>query len=215
MILPVMHYEWFFLTKTIYDPEVFWAMVTAVATILLVAGTFILAVTSYLPLVRARRAELTERFRSELLTPAAQKIFFLASHGLLEFVVDRKDGRDRMAYFGIKGVEPTIFKQRLDQIVGEQQIVITFEVDDRILNPLQEVAHYEKRGEIEFKDVFRIFADYIDVCFKSPAITAYVQWMRKRVGFKVWDELESLHDRIEIHAGRKPAKANSGSSEGF
>lgn len=31
MILPVMHSEWLFLTKSIYDPEIFWVMITALS----------------------------------------------------------------------------------------------------------------------------------------------------------------------------------------
>jgi hypothetical protein len=205
MILPEMHYEWLFLTKSIYDPEIFWMMVTALATIALVIGTGILATTSYLPLVRARRDEirarnalLTERFRNELLTPSAQKIFFLASHGFLNFAVDRHNGKEGMAYFSIIKVEPPVFQQRLDEIVGEQRIIMTFELDDQILNPLNEVAHYEKLGEIEFEDVYRIFADYIGVCFQSSAVSAYIEWMRTRVKFEVFSELEQLYTKIEV-----------------
>jgi hypothetical protein len=212
MILPEMHYEWLFLTKTIYDPEVFWVMVTALMTALLVIGTFVLARMSYLPLVKAqqdeirtRRAVLAERFRDELLQPAAQKIFFLAAHGFLQFEVNRRNDEDHIGYFTMFHVEPNILQQRLDQITEGQQIVMTFEMDDRILSPLQEVAYYEARGAIDFEDVFRIFADHIDVCFANKEIVKYVAWIRERAP-AVYKDLEKLHKKIKHHDALRKAK---------
>lgn len=77
-----------FLTKTIYGPAFFWAMVTAVATVLLVAATVGLVWVGLIPLINARKAEFADRFRSELLSPSAEKIFFLVAHGFAEFRVD-------------------------------------------------------------------------------------------------------------------------------
>jgi hypothetical protein len=37
-----MEPQWEFLTKGIYDPAIFWTMVTAIATVLLVVATFCL-----------------------------------------------------------------------------------------------------------------------------------------------------------------------------
>jgi len=78
-----MEPEWEFWTKTIYDPAIFWAMVTAVATVTLVFATIGLVWIGLIPLVRNRKAELAERFKEELLTPSAKGIFFLAAHGFL------------------------------------------------------------------------------------------------------------------------------------
>ncbi|HEU0047819.1 MAG TPA: hypothetical protein VFQ43_09480, partial [Nitrososphaera sp.] len=80
--------EWEFITKTIYDPAIFWAMVTAVATVLLVAATVGLVWIGLIPLINARKAEFADRFRSELLSSSAEKIFFLVAHGFVEFRVD-------------------------------------------------------------------------------------------------------------------------------
>jgi hypothetical protein len=79
--------QWEFLVKTIYDPAIFWVMVTAVATVLLVAATVVLVWIGLIPLINARKAEFADRFRSELLSPTAEKIFFLVSHGFVEFKV--------------------------------------------------------------------------------------------------------------------------------
>jgi hypothetical protein len=73
--MATMKPEWEFLTKTIYDPAIFWVMVTAIATVALVLATIGLVWIGLIPLVRSKKAELAERFKEELLTPSAQRIF--------------------------------------------------------------------------------------------------------------------------------------------
>jgi hypothetical protein len=51
-------------------------MVAAVATVALVVATIGLVWIGLIPLVRSRKAELAERFKEELLTASAQRIFF-------------------------------------------------------------------------------------------------------------------------------------------
>jgi len=188
--------EWEWLTKTIYDPAIFWVMVTAIATIALVVVTIFLVVVGAIPLVRARRAQLAEEFRAELLTPSARKIFFLASHGFLEFKVDDTTKR---GFFMIIEPQENIIKQRLEQIFDEQRIVLTFEMDDEFLQPLEELAHYEENKVVDFKDVYRMFADYVDVAMSNSAIRQYITWLRGVAGWRVYSNLERLHAKLKAH----------------
>jgi hypothetical protein len=93
--------EWEFWVQSIYEPAIFWAMVTAVATVALVGATIGLVWIGLLPLVRSRKAELAERFKEELLTASAQRIFFLAAHNFLTFVIDKQPGGREIGYFAI------------------------------------------------------------------------------------------------------------------
>lgn len=186
--------EWEWLTKTLYDPAVFWVMVTAIATIALVVVTLFLVVVGAIPLVRARKAELAEDFRAELLTPSARRIFFLASHGFLEFKVDQTTKR---GFFMIIEPQENIIKQRLEQIFEDQRIVLTFEMDDDFLQPLEELAHYEEKKVLDFKDVYRMFADYVDVAMSNSAIKQYIEWLRGVAGWKVYANLERLHAKLK------------------
>jgi hypothetical protein len=201
-----MNQEWEFLTKTIYDPAIFWVMVTAVATVALVFATIGLVWIGLVPLVRSKKAALAERFKEELLTPSAQGIFFLAAHGFLTFVIDRQSGDREMGYFAIIKLNENIMQQRLDQMFGEQRIVMTFEMDDEILAPLEEVAYYEKRGEVEFDDVYRIFGDYIDVCWSNKEIVRYIDWLRERMKIDAYKNMEALHTRLRKHYEKLRAK---------
>lgn len=194
-----MRPEWEFWTKSIFDPAIFWAMITALATIALVFATIFLVVIGLIPLVRSRKAELAERFKEELLTPSAQRIFFLIAHGFLTFVVDRQSREREIGYFAIIKLNENIMQQRLDQMFGEQRIVMTFEMDDQILAPLEEVAYYEKHGELRFKDVYRIFGDYIDVCWKNEEIVKYIKWLRERTKVDAYKNMEALSAKLRKH----------------
>jgi hypothetical protein len=188
-----------FWTKTIYDPAIFWAMITAVATVLLVVATILLVWIGLIPLVRNKKAELAERFKEELLTPSAQGIFFHASHGFLTFAVDKRPNGGEIGYFAIIKLSENIMQQRLDQMFGDQRIVMTFEKDDEILAPLEEVAYYEKHGEIEFEDVYRIFGDYIDVCWENGEIVKYIHWLRAHMKKGAYKNMEALQKRLRAH----------------
>jgi hypothetical protein len=146
--------------------------------------------------VRARRAELAESFRAELLTPSAQKIFFLVSHGFLQFKVD---GTTQRGFFMIIDPQENIIKQRLQQIFEDQRIVLTFEMDDEFLQPLEEPAHYEEKKVIPFEDVNRMFADYVDVAMNNSALKEYISWLRGIAGWNVYANLERLHAKLKAH----------------
>jgi|GEM_PF-3817328 len=201
-----MEPEWEFVTKSIYDPAIFWAMVAALATVALVVATIGLVWVGLVPLVRSSKAELAERFKEELLTPPAQGIFFLAAHGFLEFVIDRQTEGREIGYFVIIKLNENIMQERLDQKFGEQRIVMTFEMDDEILSPLEEVAYYERHGEIEFEDVYRIFGDYIDVCWSNPEIVKYINWVRSTMKADVYKNMEALHKKLREHNEKLRAK---------
>jgi hypothetical protein len=201
--------EWEFWTQSIYEPAIVWAMVAAVATVALVGATIGLVWIGLIPLVRSKKAELAERFKDELLTASARGIFFLAAHNFLQFVIDKQDGNREIGYFAITKLNENIMQQRLDQMFGEQRIVMTFEIDDQILAPLEEIAYYEKQGEVEFRDVYRIFGDYIDVCWQNAEIVKYIRWIRERQKADAYVNMEALHKKLRKRYEELKAKGKA------
>jgi hypothetical protein len=59
-----MHYELLFVTKTIYDPEIFWVMITALATVTLVG----VAYWQLRSLVRTSRSDFLHRVKKNFFT---------------------------------------------------------------------------------------------------------------------------------------------------
>lgn len=197
--ISAMQPDWEWLTKTIYDPAVFWAMVTAVATVLLVTATSLLVWVGVIPLVRNKQADLAERLRQDFLSSLAQNVLFLAAHNLLIFVSEPpRTGIEGMAFFQIQQMDGNIFQQRLVQIVGDQRIFMTFEIDDRILTPLEEVAFYVKDGELTFDDAFRVFGTYFDIIFSNREMQRYITWLRQRAP-DAYMRAEQLYERMNIH----------------
>jgi hypothetical protein len=200
----IMKPEWEFFTKTIYDPAIFWTMVTAVATVLLVAATVALVWIGLIPLINARKAEFANRFRSELLSSSAKKIFFLVAHGFVEFKVDPTTKRP---FFLIIEASENIIKQRIEQMLAGQRIILTFEIDDEILSPLEEVAYYEEKNVLDFDYVYETFADHIDVFMSNKEVVKYITWMRETTGMDVYRKLEKLHAKIKQHAAAVKASS--------
>jgi hypothetical protein len=189
--------EWEFLTKTIYDPAIFWAMVAAVATSFLVVATVGLVWIGLIPLIDARKAEFGDRFRRELLSSSAKKIFFLVAHGFVEFKLDPTTKRP---YFLIIEASENVIKQRLEQMLAAQRIILTFEIDDEILSPLEEVAYYEEKKVLDFDYVYETFAEHIDVFMSNKEVVKYIKWLRETTGMDVYRKLEKLHAKINHHA---------------
>jgi hypothetical protein len=184
-------------------------MLTAVATVALVLATIGLVWIGLIPLVRSKKAELAERIKEELLTPSARRIFFLASHGFLKFVIDKQGGEREIGYFMIIKPSENIMQQRLDQMFGDQRIVMTFEMDDEILAPLEEVAYYEKHHEMRFKDVYRIFGDYFDVCLSNLEIVKYINWVRSHLKADAYKNMEALQKKLRAHYEKLRAKGKA------
>jgi hypothetical protein len=124
---------------------------------------------------------------------------------LLIFVSEvARTGIEGMAFFQIQQMEGNIFQQRLNQIAGEQRIVMTYEIDDRILAPLEEVAFYERDGELDFEDVFRVFGTYFDIVFSNREIRRYITWLRERAS-DAYRNAENLYERMnELNAAITP-----------
>jgi hypothetical protein len=97
-------------------------------------------------------------------------------------------------------------QERLEQIVGKQRIVMTFEMDDYFLAPLEEVAYYEKHHELDFNDVYRIFGDYIDVCWQNSEIVKYIKWVRANYKANVYRNMEALQTKLRSHYEKLKSK---------
>jgi hypothetical protein len=182
VISSTMKPEWEFLTKTIYDPEVFWVMVTAVATIFLV----FLAAIPLRSLAKTRRTELARRLRDDFSTDRTRAIIFLIDHNLLDYDTEIPCFR-----FGkIRGDPAEDF---VTQILGESEVLSIFEVDDTILNPLEEVAVLAIAKSVNLEDAYALFGNVVQSTIQNEAIQKHVRDVRSCEGSaKAWINLERI-----------------------
>lgn len=179
--------EWEFLTKTIYDPEVFWVMVSAVATVLLV----ILAAIPLWSIAKTRRTEVARRLRDEFWTERTKAIMFLIDHNLLAYDAG-------VPCFRLRGIGGDPAEEMITQTLGESGVLSIFEVDDKILNPLEEVAAMTFAGSISFEDVYALFGNFIRSTVENEAIRQHIQETRRRQqSANAWVHLERIVPRLD------------------
>jgi hypothetical protein len=177
--------EWEFLTKSIYDPGIFWVMVTAVATLCLV----ILAAIPLRDLARARRTELVRHLKDDFVTPQIKAIMFLLNHNLIEY---REDPRST-PFFSFARISNDPAQGRIRETLGDRVVLSAFEVDDDLLNPLEEVAVLAFAKSIAFEDVYALFGTFMKSTVENEAIQKHVRDVRRNQGAaNAWMNLERI-----------------------
>jgi len=172
-----------FLTKTIYDPAVFWVMITAVATIFLV----ILAAVPLRDLAKTRRTDLVRHLRADFWTLRMRAIMFLIDHNLIEYQ------EDAIPFFSFARPSDNPARVWLSQIWGDTVVLSTFEIDDELLNPLEEVAILAFAKSISFKDVSALFGNFMRSTSENEEIRRDVQDVRRRQeSANAWMNLERI-----------------------
>jgi hypothetical protein len=197
MILPEMHYEWLFLTKTLCDPEVFWVMVTAIATVLLVVATAGLIYVGWIQLqelVKTSKADFLERMKREFFAIESRRFIFLIEHGLLIFNVSK----DNIGFFSVKPTGSSVLRDAMRELLVDREIYTTFEMDDVLLGPLEDVASFEKMGNVDLKAVYLVFGQYVNDVMENDAIREYIEWARvDDRAPDIYDGLEELYRKLK------------------
>jgi hypothetical protein len=180
--------EWEFLTKSIYDPEVFWVMVTAVATVFLV----ILAAVPLWSLAKTRRTDLVRRLRDDFWTTRARAILYLVDHGMLQYVADNPP------YFSIAGISYDPAEHRMRDAFGDRAVISAFEIDDELLNPLEEVAALAYGKAISLEDVYALFGNFMKSTAQNAEIQKHIADVRKSPkSANAWMHLERIVPKLD------------------
>jgi hypothetical protein len=135
--------------KSIFDPTIFWVMLTALATVALVlVGYFQLA-----ELVRTRKSEFVEKLHENFSTPEERSVFSLIARGRLRF----RDTR----FFDVITEEMDDVDQ-IDLVIEfASERIRTSEVERLILNPLEYLGYMEQSKAIIFNQVLFLFGTTI------------------------------------------------------
>jgi hypothetical protein len=184
-----MKTDWEFLTKTIYDPAIFWGMVTAFATVFLA----LFAVFPLRDLARTRRTELAWRLRENFWTPRMQAIMYLIDHGLLDY-----EPTPLPPSFAFPRINDDPGQSFVSEHLGDRIVLSAFEIDDQLLNPLVDIALSASVGSITFEDVHALFGNAIKSTAEDPAIQAHIRDMRRNPRFsKAWIEIERIIPKLD------------------
>jgi len=178
-----------FLTRTLFDPAIFWAMVTAVATIVLI----LVAYWQLRSLAKTSRSDFLYRLKSDFFNEEARRLVFLAEYDLLKF-----HAQDQVPYFEIIGRERPGIADRMRELGIAGDSISVYLVDDVLLGPMEDVGVLEKLGLVTLEEVYEVFVTYINICVESIPLKEYLAWSCKDPqDDDVYDNLFHLYERLK------------------
>jgi hypothetical protein len=189
MIFPAMHSDCEWLTRSIYDPAVFWSMASAVATAILL----VVAWRQLRSLAKTSRSDFLYRLKSDFFTKEARQLVFLANEELLHFNIEPE-----IPYFEIIDRNSPGVTDRLKELDIEAKSISIYSVDDVLLGPMEDIAVFEKLKLIGRNEVYEVFGEYLNICIESQGLKEYLEWSREGPrNSDVWENLLNLHRKLK------------------
>jgi hypothetical protein len=178
-----------FLTKSLSDPAIFWVMVGAVTTIILVG----VAYWQLESLARTSRSDFLYRIKSDFFNDDARRLIFLVENNLLKF-----HSEGAIPFFEITGRDVPGNADRMRELGIEGDSVSMYLVDDKLLGPMEDIGVLEKLRLVTLEEVYEVFVTYINICVESPSLKDYLGWSRKDTeDDDVYDNLLYLYKKLK------------------
>lgn len=186
-----------FWLRTFQEPSNFWAMLTAITTIVLAS----VAYKQLSDLATTSRSDFLYKLKKDFFTERARRLVFLVENGLLEF----RD--ENIPYFQVvTGSDPHI-QSRLAELGITDKSVSAYLVDDFLLGPLEDVGIFLKTNQISMDEAYEQFDSYAQMCFDDSAMRLYLDSTRLGEGNEdVYDGIRYLHDKMENERPKIRAK---------
>jgi hypothetical protein len=172
--------------KSIFDPTIFWVMLTAVATVALVlVGYFQLA-----ELVRTRKSEFIEKLHEDFSTPEERSVFSLIARGRLRF----RDTRS----FDVITQETDVIEEIEIEVEIEGERIRASEVTRLILNPLEYLAYMERSKTVILEQVVFLFGPTIRTVGGNEEIWKFINRLRmETVNPALFSQFERLYAKVQ------------------
>jgi hypothetical protein len=177
-----------FLAKTLADPATFWAMVSAVATVVVT----VVAYWQLRSLAQTSRSDFLYRLKKDFFTTEARQLIFLAEHELLEF---HEAG---IPHFAIIGRDRPGVAQQFKALGIEGDTISAYAVDDVLLGPIEDMGVLESLGLLSLREIYEAFVTYINICVESQPLRKYLDFSRKDPeDDDVYDHLLRLYQKLK------------------
>lgn len=197
-----------FWLKSVQDPTVFWVMLGAAATVVLI----LVAYQQLSALSRTTKSDFLYKVKKDFFTKDARRLIFLIENDLLEFK------RAPIPYFEIQdGPEPGV-QERSRELDITGLTVSTYLLDDVLLGPLEDIGILLRLGLVSLEETYEHFDTYVADCFENAAIRDYIHWCREgEENEDIWDGIEELHNRLArdgplIRQKKRKRRATAGAS---
>jgi hypothetical protein len=175
-----------FWLKTLQNPEAFWAMAAAIATVGLIA----VANYQLRDLAKTSKSDFLYKLKKDFFTPEARRLVFLAENDLLRF----KAGP--IPYFEIVAPD-TETKERMVELGITAFSLSTGLVDDALLGPLEDVGVLLERNLVSLDEAYEQFDSFVQICVENEAIAQYLTCCREdEDDDDVYDHLQNLYEKL-------------------
>ena len=183
-------------------------MATAVSTFLLCIATAALIGVGYLQLrqlIQTNGADFADRMKRDFFTTEARRLIFLVEHNFLDFYHPASE----IPWFGIVQQPDGPIRNRMRELHADGGKIGTFDVDDVLLGPLEDVAFFEKTGKLDLETVYSFFGSHIEDVMTNKALLDYIAWARRDANASdIYINLEYLHKKLkkydEVLTSNKP-----------
>ncbi|MFZ0439021.1 MAG: hypothetical protein WAL76_12940, partial [Candidatus Sulfotelmatobacter sp.] len=177
-----------FWLRTLQNPEAFWAMATAIATVGLIA----VANYQLRDLAKTSKSDFLYKLKKDFFTPEARGLVFLAENDLLKF----KPGR--IPYFEIATPDAETAK-RMEDLGITTSSLSTGLVDDAVLGPLEDVGVLLERNLVSLDEAYEQFDSFVQICVENEAIAQYLACCREdEDDDDVYDNLQNLYEKLNV-----------------
>jgi hypothetical protein len=151
----------------------FWTMLSTVSTFVLL----IITIEQLREVKETTSADFSHKVKDDLFTPGNVKLIALLDDSILIFKSDSENN----AWFEVD----TNLNKKLPLQLQHKDILRTynlFEID-QLLQDFEDLAFYEKRGQIKFEYIYDQYAYYIEMIWRNREIQKYILWQRNQSNF--------------------------------
>lgn len=115
-----------------------------------------------------------------------------------DYLIFRKASNLNESYFAVnKGsINDSQLHQELKQRLSRRSAFSTYEIDDLLLGPLEDVGYLESVGIIDIDIIDNTFGFYIETIVENPAIKEYLKADISASGEHSWENVLRLYDRL-------------------
>jgi hypothetical protein len=187
-----------FWLKTFQEPGNFWAMMTAVTTVVLAW----VAYRQLSDLARTSKSDFLYKLKKDFFTEETRRLIFLIENQLLEF------RSAEVPYFQVIRPANAEMQSRFEELGIVASTVSTYLVDDCLLGPLEDLGVLAERNLVSLDEAYEQFVTYVEICAESRAIREYLDWSSSQDpnDDDVYDHFQKLYERLRSEGSKIRAR---------
>jgi hypothetical protein len=174
---------------------VFWTMISTISTIFLL----LFAYFQLRDVNETNSAEFAHKIKNDLYTSNNIRLITLFDDDLLIF----KSDTNNFAWFQLDTIKYRTLPPEISLGIIPPTYNI-FEID-ALLQNFEDLAFYEKKGQVNIDYIYNQYAYYIEMLWENPNMTEYIKWQRSQPhnGY-CYRALEKMHKKLKAISDNQP-----------